>query len=109
MATPCSDGSGESAFCGTHASSLLPGCDEFHSVPSGFWKIVAVDDLGTLRIAAFIMDQDTARNSRVIDHLESVDTVQRRSGLDFFWQLPDAEQDVLEAGGNAALALTWAN
>lgn len=87
----------------------LPNCDEFHSVPSGFWKIVAVDDLGTLRIAAFIMEQDTARNSRVIDHLESVDTVQRRSGLDFFWQLPDAEEAVLEAAGNAAWALTWAN
>jgi len=33
----------------------LPNCDEPHKVPSGFWKIVAVEDAGTPRIAAFIM------------------------------------------------------
>jgi endonuclease G len=74
----------------------LPNCDEPHKVPSGFWKIVAVPDGGILRVAAFIMEQNATRKSPAIDHLATVDEVERRSGLDFFWQ-PDPEEDALEA------------
>jgi endonuclease G len=87
----------------------LPHCDEVHQVPSGFWKIVAVDDFGALRVAAFIMEQNTARTSPVIDHLETVDTVEQRTGLDFFWELPDVQESALEAADNAPWALTWVN
>jgi len=45
------------------------------------------DDLGILHIAAFIMEQ--------------------RTGLDFFWELPDAQEEALEAAADAAWALTW--
>ena len=62
----------------------LPDCDEPHKVPSGFWKIVAVNDLGTLRVAAFIMEQDAARSSPVIDHLTTVDAMEQRAGLNCF-------------------------
>jgi len=87
----------------------LPCCDEMHQVPSGFWKIVAADDLGTLHIAAFIMEQHAVRTSGAIEHLVTVDTVEQRTGLDFFWELPDAEEDALEAAADAAWALTWAD
>ena len=41
----------------------LPKVDEEHKVPSGFWKIVAVKDSSTLRLAAFIMNQDVESDS----------------------------------------------
>ncbi len=87
----------------------LPKCDEPHRVPSGFWRIVAVNDLGTLRVAAFIFQQDTVRTSPVMDHLVTVDAVERRSGLDFVWQLPDADEAAMESAGNAAWAGSWVN
>ena len=87
----------------------LPNCDEPHKVPSGFWKIVAVQDGGSLHVAAFIMEQTTARKSPAIDHLTTVDEVEQRSGLDFFWQLPKADENALESVKNWAWAGSWLN
>jgi endonuclease G len=87
----------------------LPNCDESHRIPSGFWKIVAVPDGKILRVAAFIMEQTTARASKVIDHLTTVDEVERHSGLDFFWQLPDAQENTLESAKDLTWVQTWAN
>jgi len=87
----------------------LPNCDEPHRVPSGFWKIVAVPDGGVLRVAAFIMEQNTPRTAPVIDHLTTVDEVEQRSGLDFFRQLPDAEENAMEAAKNLSWAQSWVN
>ena len=55
------------------------------------------------------MAQNTARTSPVIDHLTTVDEVERRSGLDFFWELPDMLENALEAATNLAWAQNWAN
>ena len=70
----------------------LPNYDEHHRVASGFWKVVAVHDGTALHVVAFTMEQVTTRKSRAIDHLTTVDEVERHSGLNFFWQLPDAEE-----------------
>ncbi len=35
----------------------LPNADEFHTVPSGYCKVIVVDDHCALRIAAFIFDK----------------------------------------------------
>lgn len=77
----------------------MPGADESHQVPSGYWKIIAIEGCGntSIQLAAFIFDQDTARLANVIEHLVSVDEVECRSGLDFFWQLPDGLESELEA------------
>lgn len=87
----------------------LSKCDEPHKVPSGFWKVVAVEDAGTLRVTAFVRGQGAARTSPVIDHLTTVDEVERRSGLDLFWQLPDADEAAMEAVKNLAWAQGWCN
>ncbi len=91
------------------AMPLLPNCDEAHAVPSGFWKIVAVVEGDVLHAAAFVMDQDTARSALVAAQVTTIDAIERRSGLEFFWQLTDVEQAALEAGANSAWVLTWAN
>jgi endonuclease G len=70
----------------------LPEADETHRVPSGYWKIVAIqpsDDYSSIRIAAFIFDQNTPRSDSVIGHLVTIDDIESRSGLDFVRELPD--------------------
>jgi hypothetical protein len=44
-----------------------------------------------------------------IDPLTIVDEIEQRSGLDFLWQLPDAEENAMEAGNDLAWAQGWVN
>ncbi len=41
--------------------------------------------------------------------MTTVDEVERRSSLGFFWQLPDPEEDALEVAKDSAWAQSWAN
>ena len=82
----------------------LPGADEPHSVPSGYWKIVATQDGNGTQVAAFIFDQDTPRDADICEYVETVAEVERRSGLDFFHALPDAAETTLESGPSALSA-----
>ncbi|AMK13036.1 hypothetical protein AWY79_15840 [Pseudodesulfovibrio indicus] len=77
----------------------LPGADEPHRVPSGYWKIVAVQNHGEfpLLVTAYIFDQATGRKSTITEHVVTVDEVERRAGLDFFWTLPDDIESVVES------------
>jgi len=95
----------------------LPDADEPHRVPSGYWKIVAIEDGSTIRATAFIFDQDTPRSANMCNHVETVDAVEQRSRLDFFYSLPDAAETALErassltnefgcAGGVAGVSVT---
>jgi endonuclease G, mitochondrial len=75
-----------------------------HQVPSGYWKILAIRKGSGLEVMAFIMDQDTPRNARVIDFLASVDDVERRTGLDFFWLMEDTAEEAMERVKNTKWA-----
>ena len=75
----------------------LPEADEAHTVPSGYWKIIVTEDPGTLRVAAFIFPQGTARDADILAYLVTVDDVEARSGLDFLWELPDLEENQIES------------
>jgi endonuclease G len=84
-----------------------------HKVPSGFWMIVAAPGEGyarnpkDLRVAAFIMDQDTPRTASFQDFLVSVAEVENRSKLNFFGELSAAEQQNLEAQKSTAWVREW--
>jgi endonuclease G len=58
----------------------LPGADESHVVPSGYWKVVVVGD----EAAAFIFDQSTPRDASICDHAADLGEVQTRTGLTLF-------------------------
>lgn len=61
----------------------LPGADEPHRIPSGYWKVILVQDMdGSLRADAFIFDQETPRDADYCGHVVSVAEVEVRSGLD---------------------------
>jgi endonuclease G len=83
----------------------LPHADEPHTVPSGFWQVVAVTNApGAVTAVAFLFDQETPRTDAALDHLVTIDEVERRSGLDLFRLLPDAAEAALEAALDAPLA-----
>lgn len=82
----------------------LPRADEPHRIPSGYWKIVSVQQGDTIEVAAFIMDQDTPRGDHFCDHLTTVDEVEQRSGLDFFAALDDSLENEMEQAQGALAA-----
>ena len=77
----------------------LPGADEPHRIPSGYWKIVAVGEPGnpaSVKAASFILLQSTPSGTNFRTHIVTIDEVEGRSGLDFFRDLPDGVEDSLE-------------
>lgn len=84
----------------------LPGADEPHTNPSGYWKIVTGVLEGEETTSAFIMDQDVTRSDSYCGMLVSVDTIESRSGLDMFSAMDDAEEAALELSiGGLGLAI----
>lgn len=83
---------------------VLPGADEPNVVPSGYWKIVAIEEDGIAQVIAFIMRQDTPRRSDVCEHMVDVRTIERRTGLDFFPKLSRPRQDALEVDNETLAA-----
>ena len=76
----------------------LPQADEPHVIPSGYWKIVALNvekEPQDLLVSAFIFDQETPKDENLESGQTTVDEVERRSGLNFFTDLPDdIEEDI---------------
>jgi len=85
----------------------LPSCDQLHKVPSGYWKIICTEKSGIINVAAFIFDQNTPRNHKIMDHEVTVDEVEQRSGLDFFWMLEDVNENEIEKRKNSDFANTY--
>ncbi len=65
---------------------VLPQADETHTVPTGYWKVVAAD---TGQITAFIFSQNTLRNADYCDHRETLAQVESQSGLNLFPLAPN--------------------
>lgn len=99
----------------------LPKASKSHRVPSGYWKIIAVQNTNALQapdtmpqpnavqspeviqaqppllVLGFIFDQDTPRNSPELDHVATINEIERHSGLDFFPDLPDDLEERMES------------
>ena len=80
----------------------MPQSDENATVPSGYWKIIIVPQNNGFETASFIFDQDTPSGVAPTDSLVTIDEIERRSGLDFFWELEDSEENSLESNDNSA-------
>lgn len=83
----------------------LPEADESHLVPSGYWKIVATETDGSIKIAAFIFDQETSRSADFCaeEFVTNVRAVEGRTELDFFHGLEPIQQDSIENGPTTLL------
>jgi endonuclease G len=59
----------------------MPAAPQYHRVPSGYWKIIALPDG---RMSSFIMDQNTPRNANHCKYRVSLLEIELRSRLMFF-------------------------
>ena len=101
-----------------------PNADEPHRIPSGYWKVVAVDKgqdaqgNPDVKMTGFIFDQETPKSANIMDHVVSVDEIERRSRYDLFKELPDSVENRLEGqihqawnqrhfGENSGSLLNW--
>jgi endonuclease G len=91
----------------------LPQATKPHKVPSAFWMIVVAakdenpKNAQDLKVAAFVMDQDTPGKFRPAKGLVSVEEVEKRSKLNFFWELSPLDQSSLESQKAAAWVQEW--
>lgn len=71
-------------------------------IPDAFYKIVLDEENGSPRVLAFILKQkDTSTD--FTGYLTTVDTVEARTKLDFFSELPDDREAALESARATAL------
>lgn len=84
----------------------LPEADEPHKIPSGYWKIIAINDEqpNTINCAGFIFTQDTPRTGNLINFVVNIDEIETRSKLDFFSDLPGDVENIIESSVNTVLA-----
>jgi len=66
-------------------------------VPEAFYRIWLDVEQGVPRALAFVVPQDVCGTEPLSRYLVSVDDIERRTGLDFFAELADAQEAVLEA------------
>ena len=77
----------------------LPKADEPHKVPSGYWKIIIAEgsSIHSLNAASFIFDQKTPRSDKAINHLCTINEIEKRSGLDFLHELNNNVEEEIES------------
>jgi endonuclease G len=74
----------------------LPGADEAHRVPSGYFKIVALPAKAGASVAAVVVEQTTDGDDSHCAHLVTVREVEQRTGWNFFPELGESVSRELE-------------
>ena len=75
----------------------LPGADEPHRLPSGYWKVVASERDGMTRISAFLFAQETPRAARYCALRVPLADIERRALLRLFPPLVSRNFQPLDA------------
>ena len=77
--------------------ATLPGADESHTVPSGYFKtVVTISSSGWVEASAFIMDQNSSRSSSHCVKEVTINEVESRSGLNIMPSLPGYKETAVE-------------
>ena len=87
--------------------AMLPGADEPHIIPSGYFKIVAtISHFGFIKASAYVMEQNSARADNYCTKEVTIDNIESRSGLNIFPMLTRSKEYVLESRlGGLSLSL----
>lgn len=67
------------------------------AVPEACYMILIDESAGRVRATAYLFPQTTPAEGRLDDYLVSIDEIERRTGLDFLPELPDAAEAALES------------
>jgi endonuclease G len=76
----------------------LPAADEFHIIPSSYFKVVILVSGTTVKASAFIMNQDSGRSDNFCNKEVSIDEIELRTGLNFMPSLSSSIQAPVERG-----------
>jgi endonuclease G, mitochondrial len=71
-------------------------------IPDAFYKIYAMQSANQTYLLAFVMPQNVKGNEPLDRYLVTVDKVEELTGLDFFHELNDQEENALESTLNPA-------
>ena len=71
-------------------------------IPDAFYKVYAMQSGGKTYLLAFLMPQTVKGNEPLDRYLVTVDKIEELTGLDFFHELEDNEENALEAALNPA-------
>jgi len=69
------------------------------AIPKAFYKILIKpsDNPSSIIALAFIFQQNAKSNASLMSFVTSIDEVEKQSGIDFFSELEDPVEDILEA------------
>lgn len=81
-----------------HYFGTLPNADEFHIIPSAYFKIVIYVSGSTVKASAFIMNQNSGRNDNFCTKEVTIDEVELRTGLNIMPSLSSSIQAPVERG-----------
>jgi len=74
----------------------LPGADETHTIPSGYFKVVITDVDGWVNASGFIMEQSAERSDDFCTSEVTIDEIEERSGLDIMPSLASYKESSVE-------------
>lgn len=68
----------------------------------GYWKIIISlkDGQEGFRQAAFVFPQNARRKAKIVKYVSTIDNIEKRTGLDFLWELPDDAEEKVEGDRN---------
>ena len=75
----------------------MPKANEPHRVPSGYWKVVAIESGSTIKVSSFIFDQMTPKAADHCSKRESIEEIERRATLRLFPRLKQRNFGKLDA------------
>lgn len=72
------------------------------AIPKAFYKIFMLpqSEHAPPQALAFILPQTAKSNDNLLKYVTSVDEVEKQTGIDFFWRLPDELENTVEAAKN---------
>ncbi|QZO14773.1 DNA/RNA non-specific endonuclease [Pseudoalteromonas piscicida] len=76
--------------------ATLPGADESHTIPSGYFKVVVTIAGSNVKASAFIMEQTSGRYLDYCKTEVTIDEVEQRAGLNILPSLPSYKATDIE-------------
>ena len=59
----------------------LPGADESHRIPSGYWKIISIAKNKTVHSVGFLFDQEISKDADFCDQIVPIGDIEKEIGL----------------------------
>lgn len=67
------------------------------AIPEAFYMLIIDESEDRTRVEAFLFPQEAPEDAVLANYLTTVDEIEKRTGLDFFSELPDDAEAVLES------------